>query len=148
MKDYKDITISKLCSMINYLDDLGCISEEEWADYRGVVLEYEERREQEILAARDHEVYTSYSNCVVLRSKEDGEVTTKVYDSEMADVMMHDVSKVICFSDCDDMWDIVKIVYCGREVEYDGWRPGMVMSYSFKDTGDEAWVGRFPSWDH
>lgn len=148
MKDYKDRTISKLCQLINYLDDLGCISEEDKADYRGAVLEYEERREQEILAARDHEVYTSYSNCVILRDTEDGEVTIKAYDDNRSNEMMRDVSKIICFSDCDDMWDIIKIIYHGREVEYDGWQPGMVMSYSFKETGDEAWTGRFPRWDH
>jgi hypothetical protein len=92
--------------------------------------------------------YTSYKNCVILRDKEDGEITVKSYSDDDADVMMRDVSKVICFSDCDDMWDIIKIVYMGREVEYTGWQPGMVMSYEYTETGDEAWSGCFPQWDH
>ena len=91
---------------------------------------------------------TSYKNCVILRSKEDGEITIKSYSDDDADVMMRDVSKVICFSDCDDMWDVIKIVYMGREVEYTGWQPGMVMSYEYTETGDEAWSGCFPQWNH
>lgn len=92
--------------------------------------------------------YITYRNCVVLHDKEDGEITVKSYSDDDADVMMRDISKVICFSDCDDMWDIIKIVYMGREVEYTGWQPGMVMSYEYAETGDEAWSGCFPQWDH
>ena len=94
----------------------------------------------------ESEPYTSHKNCVVLRDKEDGEISIKAYED--ADVMMRDVSKIICFSDCDDMWDIIKIVYMGREVEYTGWQPGMVMSYEYTETGDKAWFGYFPQWDH
>lgn len=92
--------------------------------------------------------YTSYKNCVILRDKEDGEITIKSYSDDDADVMMRDVSEIICFSDCDDTWDVIKIVYMGREVEYTGWQPGMVMSYEYTETGDEAWSGCFPQWDH
>lgn len=90
----------------------------------------------------------SYKNCYILRDREDGEVIVKAYDDDKADVMMRDVSKVICFSDCDDTFEVIKIVYMGREVEYTGWQPGMVMAYSFRDTGDEAWSGVFEQWDH
>lgn len=145
MKDYKDITINRLCAMINRL---GAFAEEDMADYRKLVLAYEDRREQEILAARDHEVYTSYANCVVLRDKEDGEITIKAYDSEMAEVMMRDVSKVICFSDCDDTFWVVKIIFNGREVEYMGWMPQMRYCYRYVDTGDIAWSGVFENWEH
>lgn len=91
---------------------------------------------------------TSYKNCFILRDKEDGEIIVKSYDDDNADVMMCDVSKIICFSDCDDTWDIIKIVYLGREVEYTGWQPGMVMSYEFVGTHDEAWSGVFENWNH
>ena len=89
-----------------------------------------------------------YKNAYILRDREDGEVIVKTYCDEDADKMMRDVSKVICFSDCDDTFEVIKIVYMGREVEYAGWQPGMVMSYEYPVTGDEAWSGCFPQWDH
>lgn len=92
--------------------------------------------------------YISYSNCYILRDREDGEVIVKSYDKDKADTMMRDVSKVICFSDCDDTFEVIKIVYHGREVEYAGWRPGMEMAYYYAESGDLAWKEFFPAWDH
>lgn len=89
-----------------------------------------------------------YQNAFLLLDREDGEVIVKAYEEHEDNMMMRDVSKQICFSDCDDTYDVIKIVYMGREVEYTGWRPGMVMSYEYTETGDEAWSGCFPQWDH
>jgi hypothetical protein len=89
-----------------------------------------------------------YKNAYILRDREDGEIIVKAYADEESDKMMRDVSKVICFSDCDDAFEVTKIVYMGREVEYAGWQPGMVMSYEYTVTGDEAWSGCFPQWEH
>ena len=94
------------------------------------------------------EICHRYSNCYILRDREDGEVIVKTYDDDKADVMMRKVSKHICFSDCDDTFEVIKIVYHGREVEYTGWQPGMVMSYEFTATGDLAWEESFPQYDH
>ena len=101
---------------------------------------------EEVICAKKEPV--SCKNCYILRDHEDGEVIVKTYDENQADVMMRDVSKVICFSDCDDTFEVIKIVYHGREVEYAGWRPGMEMAYYFSVTGDLAWSGCFPHWDH
>ena len=89
-----------------------------------------------------------YKNAYILRDREDGEIIVNAYADEDSDNMMRDVSKVICFSDCDDTFEIIRIVYHGREVEYTGWQPGMIMSYEFTETHDEAWYGYFPHWDH
>jgi hypothetical protein len=107
-----------------------------------------EQATEEVLDKCLPDGYAHYSNCYILRDIEDGEVVIKGYDNDKSEIMMRDVSKQICFSDCDDTWEVIKIVYHGREVEYDGWQPGMVMTYSFKDTGDEAWSGCFPEWNH
>ena len=105
--------------------------------------------EEEIYSKPQPEVpYQSFKNCVILRDTEDGEISVKAYNDEDCHVMMRDVSNIICFSDCDPTVDVVKIIYCGREVEYCGWRPGMVMEYQYVETGDEAWSGCFPQWDH
>lgn len=148
MRDYKDRAVEGLRWIIERLKHQGWLLNREIGDYQSILRAYDEEREQELLAHKEQTPYISYSNCVVLRSTEDGEITVKSYSDDMANVMMRDVSKVICFSDCDDMWDVLTIIYHGREVEYDGWRPGMVMSYSFKETGDEAWSGVFENWDH
>ena len=89
-----------------------------------------------------------YSNCYILRDCEDGEVIVKTYDDDKANTMMRDVSKIICFSDCDDTFEVVSIVYKGREVEYAGWKPGMVMDFKDKETGISAWGCCRPDWEH
>ena len=89
-----------------------------------------------------------YSNCYILRDREDGEVIVYTFPTDEADTMMRDVSKVICFADCDDTYEVIKIVYHGREVEYGGWCPGMLMQYYFEATGNLAWEESFPQWDH
>jgi hypothetical protein len=91
---------------------------------------------------------TRYSNAYILLDKEDGEVIVKAYEEYEDNKMMRDVSKHICFSDCDDTFIIVGIIYHGREVEYGGWHPGMLMRYHFKVTGDLAWEESFPQWEH
>ena len=146
MRDYKDEIIEKLCGMLNYLEDSGCLLDKEEAEYRNIMEEYASNKTTEITL--DMDGYAYYSNCYILRSREDGEIIVKPYDGKKADVMMRDVSKIICFSDCDDTFEVIKIVYMGREVEYTGWQPGMVMSYEYTVTGDEAWSGCFPQWDH
>lgn len=42
--------ISRLCTLINYLDDCGCLMEEEQADYACIMKDY-----QEILRSRAEE---------------------------------------------------------------------------------------------
>lgn len=91
---------------------------------------------------------TRYANAYILLDNEDGEVIVKAYEEYEDNMMMREVSKHICFSDCDDTFTIIGMYYHGREIEYDGWRPGMVMSYSYKATGDLAWEEAFPQWDH
>lgn len=122
-------------------ENLGAITEVEAAIDKLLAV-----YETELYEKEEAEPWTSHKNCVVLLDREDGEVFVKVYED--ADVMMRDVSHIICFSDCDDTFEVTKIVYMGREVEYIGWRPGMVMSYEYTVTGDKAWSGCFPQWDH
>lgn len=149
MKNYKDETIAKLCQIINCLDDYGCLTDDEVAEYKAIMADYAaDKSTEDILDKCLPDGYACYSNCYILRSREDGEIIVKSYDKEKSEVMMRDVSKQICFSDCDDIYDVIKIIYQGREVEYDGWRPRMVMTYFFKDTGNEAWSGVFEQWDH
>lgn len=142
---------TNLCGIFDGLaDELGGFSPEE-ETYQAIIAveedlnvllnSYEENTKEET----DFEYH---KNCVMLRNTEDSEIIVKTYKEDKTDTMMRDVSKIICFSDCDDTWEVIKIVYMGREIEYTGWQPGMVMSYEFTATGDEAWSGCFPQWDH
>ena len=149
MMNYKDKTIAKLCTMINYLDACGCMTEDDVKLYREIIANYTaEKTTEETLDKCLPDGYAHYSNCYILRNIEDGEVVIKGYDNDKSEIMMRDVSKQICFSDCDDTYEVIKIVYQGREVEYNGWQPGMVMSYDYAGTDDEAWSGCFPEYDH
>ena len=150
MKNYKDRTIQSLCKIINQLSDTGCMLDEEEQEYIQILNKYSDEYEKELIAEHDKEItpYTSYSNCVILRDKEDGEVTIKTYPNDKADTMMRDVSQVICFSDCDDTWEVIQIIYQGREVKYVGWMPCMRFRYRFIETGDIAWEESFMNWDH
>ena len=149
MRNYKDETITKLCQIINYLDDNYCLTEEDVAEYKTVMADYAaEYATEEVLDEVIPSDCSYYNNCYILRCREDGEVMVKAYDKEKSEVMMRNVSKLICFSDCDDTWEVIKIVYHGREVEYAGWRPCMEMAYYYAESGDPAWKEFFPSWDH
>ena len=148
MKNYKDATIAKLCNMINVLADNGAILDEELAEYRDIISGYEDEYEAEIVREKESEGYIRYSNCFFLKDHEDGEIICRAYPDDRKDKMMCDISRIICFSDCDDTYEVTKILYNGREVEYTGWQPGMVISYEFTATGDEAWSGCFPQWNY
>lgn len=149
MTDYKDTTISLLCEMLNYLDDNGCLTDEDRKTYEKIMgNHYYNQHWETHLGAKKDDPATRHKNCYILKSREDGEVIVKTYEDGKGNVMMRDVSKHICFSDCDDTWEVIKIVYQGREVEYNGWQPGMVMSYDFAGTDDLAWTESFPQYDH
>lgn len=149
MRNYKDETIEKLCAMLNYLEDDGCLSEEDKIYYREIMTDFAaEKKTEDLLDKCLPDRYAYYSNCYILRNREDGEIIVKSYDKEKSEMMMREVSKHICFSDCDDTYEVIKIVYHGREVEYAGWRPCMEYKYYFVDTKDIAWKEFFPQYDH
>lgn len=145
MKNYKDTTIKELCTIINHLADTGCMLDEEEKEYIAILNRYSDQYEAELLASKETTPYTSFSNCVVLKNREDGEVTIKAYEDDKQNTMMRDVSSLICFSDCDDIFEVVKIIFNGREVEYTGWQPGMVMSYEYTETVTKLGLAAFPS---
>jgi hypothetical protein len=85
-------------------------------------------------------------NFVVYRDTYDGEVRCVTYEYERE--MFRAVSKIICFSDCDDSTDIVMIVADGREVSYAGWQPCMHYVFVDKETKEIVYENWFPHWEH
>ena len=62
--------------------------------------------------------------------------------------IFHEASRYYAFSDCDDTYSIVKIVFEGREVSYCGWDFGMHFVYKYRDNAEVAYENWFPQWDH
>ena len=86
---------------------------------------------------------------ITLRDRNDGEVQVRHFDDtdEGLNEMLTLASKIYCFDDCDDTWEIMSIVYKNKDLHYTGWRPGMVFEYA-DDKGEVVWGGAFPHWDH
>lgn len=148
MRNYKDETISKLCAIINHLEDNGALLTEDVTEYREIIDNYTSEYLTEQTLDQTAVLYSSYHNCYILKDTIDGETIIKAYDDDKADLMMRDVSKHICFSDCDGTFHVEKIVYHGVEVEYVGWRPGMVYEYVARQSGKTMWEAAYPEWDH
>lgn len=85
----------------------------------------------------------------VCRYETDGEDVDVVhgYSSDVSESKFFtDVSKKICFSDCEPV-DVIEIVWHNENLWYWGWMPGMV--YRYGDIHNNiVWEGRFPEWDH
>ena len=77
------------------------------------------------------------------------DVDEEIYTSEHAtlDALLTEVSRSICFSDCVKI-HALDIVADGRKLSFAGWRPDMEFAYRDKLTGEIAWTGRFPEWEH
>jgi hypothetical protein len=86
---------------------------------------------------------------ITLRDRNDGEVQVRHFDDteEGLNQMLTLASKIYCFNDCDDTWEIIDIVYKNRDLYYVGWKPGMVFEYVDID-GKTVWERAFESWDH
>lgn len=58
------------------------------------------------------------------------------------------ISRILCYSDCDDTFRIVDIFCHGKKVEYVGWQPDMHFEFRYVDNNELAWEGWFPNWEH
>ena len=83
---------------------------------------------------------------ITLKCMDSGELCTEVYDS--MDDMLHRVSFMEAFADCDDSYEIVNILWGTREIRYKGWQPGMKYEYYWVDNGETMWVNYYDEWDH
>ena len=84
-------------------------------------------------------------NFVLCMDYYDGLLDVHAFDD--SDELFAFVSKMICFSDCDDHAEIVQIVHAGKEVHYGGWKEGM--HYTFYDEDNNlVYENWFPQWDH
>jgi hypothetical protein len=64
------------------------------------------------------------------------------------DRMFCEISKIYCFDDIDDTYQVIDIFVNGHRVEYDGWLPAMHYVYRLVDNREIAWEGWFENWEH
>ena len=62
--------------------------------------------------------------------------------------MFRVISKILCFGDIDDTYEVGKIFLNVIEVIWVGWEPKMLYRFVYKDTGEIAWENYFPHWEH
>lgn len=80
----------------------------------------------------------------------------KVTNQDLYEFIAHDninemfceISKIYCFNDYDDTYEIVDIFVKGHRVKYVGWQPAMHFEYRLVDNRELAWEGWFEHWDH
>ena len=154
MRDYKDETIEKLCEMFNYLDDCGCMTEDDVTLYHELMVAYfaekaAEETDFNAFGPYSHRGFASYIAYSILNDKGERELIYEDYedDPRAADYLLRDAAEMICFSDCSD--EIVEaIVIQGWKIEYVGWQPGMLYEFRDQESGEIIWSERFPNWDH
>lgn len=154
MRDYKDETIKKLCTILNVLEDCGCLLGEEEDEYRAVMNEYQrtqavEETDFNTFGPYSHEGFASYIAYSILNDEGVRELNYAYYadDPRSADRQLRDAAKMICFSDCSD--EIVEdIVIQGYKVEYVGWQSDMLFEFRDQESGEIIWSESFPQWEH
>lgn len=85
---------------------------------------------------------------IILVDRETKEKTKKYFVEGDVDAICFYASKMYCFSDYDDGYEIEKIIYAGHELHYLGWQPGMVFEFMDRETGEIVYCNQFEHWDH
>ena len=137
-------TISELCQFINYLDDCGCLTDEDRATYEEIMA-----RHREGFGIHSHKGHYSYIAYSIENMYGERELEYIYYEDtpEDADKLLRAASEMICFGDCSD--EIVEaIVIQGWKVDYVGWQPNMLFEFRDQETGEIIWSHNFPNWDH
>lgn len=102
---------------------------------------------KESLEEGEYDENVNYYEYLIYDFDEEQEVRVhKPYAPKEANKMLEDVSKTICFSDCSDE-RVTRIVYCGKEVHYTGWQPGMVYQFA-DDNGKVVYTTIHSEWEH
>ena len=67
---------------------------------------------------------------------------------DSVDEMFCAISKIYCFDDIDNTYEVVAIFCKGFKVEYVGWQPAMHYEYKIVGTNTTVWEGWFENWEH
>lgn len=154
MRDYKDETIEKLCSILNCLEDCGCMTEDDVTLYHELMVAYSAEKAAEetdfnAFGPYSHKGFASYIAYSILNDKGERELNYVHYadDPHSADHQLRDAAKMICFSDWSH--EIVKdIVIQGYKIEYVGWQSDMLFEFRDQESGEIVWSESFPQWEH
>jgi hypothetical protein len=84
---------------------------------------------------------------IELRDRNTGEIEYRYFEQGDIGALCYKASQFYAWADCDDTYEIVKIMCDGRELEYVGWQPGMLFEFESKG-GDVVYSATFEEWDH
>lgn len=136
--------ISELCQFINYLDDCGCLTDEDRVTYEDIMARYRVG-----FGIHSHEGQYSYLAYSIENTEGERIMEYEYFDDspEQADALLRMAAEMICFSDCSD--EIVEaIVIQGWKIEYVGWQPNMLFEFIDQESGEIIWSDTFPGWEH
>jgi hypothetical protein len=85
---------------------------------------------------------------IKLRDRGTGEIEYRHFEQGDVGALCYKASQFYAWSDCDDTYEIVEIMCDGKELDYVGWRPGMLFEFYEVDTGKTVYSAEFPEWDH
>ena len=80
--------------------------------------------------------------------KDINQETYDIVTTDSIDELFEGVSKIYCFADCDNTYQVCVIYAWGKEVKYIGWQPDMHFEYRFVENNELAWEGWFEQWEH
>lgn len=136
--------IEALCNLINMLDDNGCLTDEDRAEYYVIMDEYRKG-----FGHHCHENHYSYIAYSILNDSGERVMEYTIYEDspEAANTLLREAAQMICFADCSD--EIVEsIVIQGWKIDYVGWQPDMLFEFRNQETGEIIWSESFPQWEH
>ena len=85
---------------------------------------------------------------IKLRNNETGEFEYRYFEKGDVGALCYKASQFYAWSDCDDTYSIVEIMYDGHELGYLGWQPGMLFEFKDYTTGEIVYSATFECWDH
>ena len=84
---------------------------------------------------------------IKLRNRNTGEIEYRYFEQGDIGALCYKASQFYAWSDCDDTYEIVEIMYDGREIYYVGWQQGMLFEFVSED-GGLVYSAEFPEWNH
>ena len=132
--------------LINRIDnELSSLADYLFPDNDKYVNHSFERIEMLMRALKDS--FLDKNTYIKLVDRETGEVVMKYFEKGDVGALCYKASQIYAWHDCDDTYDIDKIMCDGRELYYVGWQPDMLFEFESED-GGIVYSANHMQWDH
>jgi hypothetical protein len=89
----------------------------------------------------DENTYIKY------RDRDTGEIECRYFEQGDIGALCYKASQFYAWSDCDDTYEIVEIMYDGEALFYKGWQPNMLFEF-YDCNGTIVYSANHMQWDH